>query len=391
MKLFDDYIDRSDKEPGGYSESNFSYLNRSGRAVVENIRNFLELWFSRFPETSKLELRGRFRSKDDTQHNSAFFELYVHELLFLHGYRVEAHPESENQSNKRPDFIASRNGIEPVYVEAVLATDFSRKETSAEARLNRAYDALNKVDSPNFFVGLNVYGSPSTPVPEKQLRSRVESFLRSLNPDVILRMIKTSSLSAAPHGRFSHAGCTFEFYPIPKAPEARGKPGLRTLGMHGAGEVEWIDDKTALRKAILIKAKRYGSLGRPFIIAINAMSQYLADIDIGEVLFGEESYFVTRNLDKISEVDTRRLNGTWIRSSGPINTRVSAVLIVSSVSPWSVHVRVPVIFHNPWAKHPCVYFLPNLTQSVPVNNQMEVRDGKQPDILFGLRKELLDG
>lgn len=83
MSLFDtdDAIDRSDGGPAAYSESHFSYLNRSGRQDVGVIRTLLEGWFARYPIAHQSELRARFRSVDAVPHHTAFFELYLHELL----------------------------------------------------------------------------------------------------------------------------------------------------------------------------------------------------------------------------------------------------------------------------------------------------------------------
>jgi len=388
MNLFDENIDRSDTAPGSYSEPDFEYINRSGRFAAGAIRVLLEDWFSRYPKQSKDELRSRFRSRDNVQHLSAFFELYVHELLLVQGYEVEVHPEL-GATSRRPDFLARSNRQE-VYVEAVVATNSSSQEASAEARLNQAYDALNKVTSPDFFVGIEVYGVPSTPVPQNELRKSVERFLQGLDPDSVNRTLRAGGLRTAPRKQFLHEGCTIEFFPIPKSPESRGKPGLRPLGMLGPGEAEFVDDTRALKNAIAAKAKRYGRLGKPFMVAVNAMSQHLDSIDIADALFGQESDLVFRDINRAGLAKaTRKMKGIWITEKGPINTRITAALVAWSLVPWSVHVRKPIVYYNPWAKYPCLDLLPGLTASFPVDNHLETREGKNPAELFNLPNDLV--
>ena len=91
MTLFDD-IHRQDVGPGLHAEPEFIYLNRSARSQAVKVRSELEGWFSRYPEAERYEVRQRFRSKNDSQHRSAFFELFLHELLMQLGCRVEIHP-----------------------------------------------------------------------------------------------------------------------------------------------------------------------------------------------------------------------------------------------------------------------------------------------------------
>jgi len=388
MKLFDENIDRADTSPGSYSEPDFDYLNRSARVAAQAIRALLEDWFARYPNPSKAELRASFRSKDNVQHLSAFFELYVHELLLVHGYRLEVHPELERTS-KRPDFLARTNHHE-VYVEAIVATNSSSKEAGAEARLNQAYDALNRVNSPNFFVGIEVYGVPSTPVPLNEFRRAVERFLGELDPDVVSRERLNGGLITAPRRQFSHEGCTIEFFPIAKSREARGKPGLRPLAMLGPGEAESVHDSRALKNVVATKAKRYGEMKKPFVVAVNAMAQHLESIDMADALFGQESDTVFHDINRAAVPRaTRTMNGVWITGKGPTNTRVAAVLVASAVSPWSLHVRKPIIYLNPWAKYPVNDPLNNITTVLPSNNQLIIRDGKPAAEVFNLPNALV--
>jgi hypothetical protein len=78
MRLFDE-CERTDTSPSPESEDLFTFLDRSSRPDVVNIRAELERWFERYPEQRQAELRPTFR--DRRQHLSASWELYLASAL----------------------------------------------------------------------------------------------------------------------------------------------------------------------------------------------------------------------------------------------------------------------------------------------------------------------
>ena len=70
-------------------------------------------------------------------------------------------------------------------------------------------------------------------------------------------------------------------------------------------------------------------------------------------LYGDESILVTQGADGgLTERHERKLNGAWIGLQGPRNLLVSGALIFAGLSPWSMGVVTPELFHNPWAQRP---------------------------------------
>lgn len=158
MRLFDDIL-RKDTGPAFYSEDYFTYLNRSARPEAEKVRWLLETWFSHYPQKEQVELRERFRMAE----LSAFYELFLHELLLKLGCEVEIHPQKEDADGKHPDFLVKPPDGYCFYIEAVLATGESKEEEAARNRINTVYDCINDLNSPNFFIGINhVKGTPRT-------------------------------------------------------------------------------------------------------------------------------------------------------------------------------------------------------------------------------------
>jgi hypothetical protein len=299
----------------------------------------------------------------------------MHELVKRLGYAVEIHPQVMTGTT-RPDFLVTKAGETSFILEATLATSMSQEEAAANSRLNAVYNALNKVSSPNFFIGVEAKGAPSTPVPGKEVRKAVEAFLQGLNPDLVVAQLQSGGgLDDLPRQQFKHHDWRLEFYAMPKSPAARGKPDIRPLGILGPGKAREVDDRGPLRDAILAKGGRYGDLGMPYIIAVDALGQWSLDrIDIEEALFGKEAVYVTRENPEEARL-TREPDGAWVGKKGKQYTRVSAVLIVGDVTPWTAGARTPVVYHNPWAKYPCPDALAQLRSAHVDNDRMKERDG----------------
>jgi len=121
MKLYDDKV-RTDETPAGRSESAYDFYNRSAGELVSKVRAAHELWFGRYPEEHKADLRGRFVKDDDVQHYSALFELVLHELFLKLECEVVIHPDLNNGTGKRPDFLV-RHSTGDFYLEAVVVPD----------------------------------------------------------------------------------------------------------------------------------------------------------------------------------------------------------------------------------------------------------------------------
>ncbi len=385
MRLFDE-MERNDHELAQYAEPLFAYLNRTARVEFATIRRELEEWFARYPASNQAELRARFRSHIDSQHQAAFFELFLHELLLRLGCQVTVHPTVLSVA-RTPDFLVKSPEGEAFYVEATIATNESAAEAAARARINAVYDALNRrVDSPDFFLWIEVDGNPATPPPARRIASFVSARLASLNPDEIAKLYETGRIEEIPRWSFEHEGWKIEFKPIPKKPEARGKPEVRPIGVQSTG-VRWVDHRIPIREAIVEKAGRYGDLDLPYVVAVNVL-EFINKIDVMEALFGKEQFTIAFSQSKPTEpVDIRasRLpNGAWTGTGGPRYTRVSAVLLATQLSAHSVPRANLRLYHNPWAQRPYRSVLTRLPQAIPRDNCMEYIDGETTGAIFGL-------
>jgi hypothetical protein len=384
MKLFDNVV-RSDYGRAAYSEPSFSYLNRTARKEFNKIRLVLEDWFSRYPITGQTDLWGRFRSDLDHQHQAAFFELFLYELLIRLGSQISLHPSIEG-TTKTPDFLVKPQDENDFYLEATVATNESAKDLAAHARENTVYDALERlVKSPNFFLWISIKGSPNTPPPVKKLATYINDQLTNLDPDKITEHHTLLGIDGLPQWQFEHDGWKIKIRPTPKGPEARDKPGVRPIGMRSSG-FHALDHRTSIRDSIVNKASKYGKLNLPYVIAVNAVDP-VDTTDVMEALFGKEQYsfFISDEGDKTSEPKmTRKPDGAWNSPKGPQYTRVSAVLIVTQFSTWNIPRTNLCLYHNPWAQKKYQSVLNRLPQVVPENGEMRWLSGETPDKIFEL-------
>lgn len=380
-KLFDD-IDRNHTGPALYAQPSFDYLNRSARLECQRIRDLLEQWFEDFPSEVQDDLRARFRSEDDRQHLSAFFELYLHELLSKSGFSVEVHPAPGGRAT-HPDFKVLKDGKPLFYLEATLAA-FSDEDASAKARENQVYDTINKMKSPDFFIGLKAHRAPATNPPGKKICRFLENKLSNLDPDVVAKQLEQGGLKALPHWDFEHDGWKITFFPIPKKPEARGKPGVRPIGLL-MQDVHLGNSDVVIRRAIQKKANKYGKLDLPYIVAINVIDKFADGIDISEALFGKEEFTVSFPGNKLIGV-RRKPNGAWFGPKGPQNQRVSGALFIVDLSPWNLDEVTPCLWHNPWANRTLASDIWPLPQLIPdfKNNRLDKLEGKKSWQLLGL-------
>jgi hypothetical protein len=380
MSLFDD-IQREYVGPAFEGEGYFDYLNRSARSLFARIRETLEAWFLRYPADGQDELNARIRSNED----SAFFELTLHEMLLGLGCQVTLHPDVPGAGEKHPDFLVLSPQCGPFYMEAILSTGESAEDVSARRRMDDAYNALNNFECPDFFIHMSLDGAPATPPSAKAMRRFLRCKLEGLDPDELGEAMKAGGLEALPHWPYEHDGWRIRFYPIPKGPGFRGKPGVRPVGSRVYGM--WGGNcKDAIKGAIVKKASRYGELDQPYVIAVNVLDDFVDDTDITQALFGTEQWTIAVGPQGIAGAPQmrRKRDGVWIDAGGPRYTRLSAVLIAEKLHHWNVPMAKTRLYHNPWAQRPCGCELRQLPQAVPHDGQMVQVDGRSLGDVLGL-------
>lgn len=384
MTLFDD-IARVEARPRRQNEGGFDYMNGSARPGIHAIRVLLEQWFEQLPGESQADIRGRFRSRGCAQHESAFFEMYWHELLRCCGFAVDVHPAVPNAATN-PDLVALDNGQRQFYLEATLA--MPPGDPAADRRFAELHDTLDRMNSPDYFVEIEYRGDPQGNIRGRVIRERLERWLGDMDHDEISRLYARGDYGAVPKLSLTEQECLLTFTPIPKGPELRGQPGPRPVGIVLPAEMRIVRTHDDIQAAIEGKAAKYGELDRPLIVVLNVMDDFCDDQDIWNALFGEEQVVAIRQPDGRfrDEWGQRVPNGAWYGRAGARNQLVSAVSIVHQLSASTLRTRAVTIVHNPWARNPLpvgAMPIPQLTISIP-DGRIERRDGRTHADVLGI-------
>lgn len=342
---------RTDGSPAAHGDSNFKFLDRVSGPYWDQVRRLIEEWFARLCPDAQADVHSRLRSKDDRQYNGAFFELYLHECLLRMGYTVTCHPTVEGTS-RRPDFLAEKDGG-AIYVEARSASS-SDVVVGAAARVNTVYESLDKLDSPNFFLWIDVREQGDASLRARPLRGRLERWLAGLDPDDHQLGERRDDLPSLTH---MDAGWVIEFHAIPKSPLARGKAGVRPLGVFGGGRAELVEGEEGIRSALADKGSAYGALRAPFVVAVASSSVSLDDNDVLSALYGTEAVLVATG------ETIRRPDGYWYAGDRWEHRGVSAVLVVKDLHPAFVGRQKHTIWEHPDPEAP-VDALPMWRRSV---------------------------
>ncbi len=340
LKLFDEF-ERTDAAPANYEESLFDALNRLSWNNAAEIRTTLEDWFSEYPESNKKDLRSRFRSKKDSSHQGAFFELVLFILLRELGYQLTVnHPTPLGT----PDFLACTSSGERFFLDATIAQPKTFRDSPSEKAV---FDALNKMDCSDFSLCIKARAELKSIPPKNKIR-QIQDWIYSLDYEKI-RTDLTIGLHL-PEYRLEHGGWTLIIEALPRSPEKRGTKPHRPIGI-GPMRVDSVDSVKPLVEAVRGKAHKYRGLGDPFVVAVNALDLAGADrTDTLEALFGWESSTDDQNVSRIvAPQGVSKKNHVWDKNK---NTSVSAMLLFDELQHSNMASSRLCIYENPWALYP---------------------------------------
>jgi hypothetical protein len=347
---------RTDPSPRQYSEGSHAHLDRRAGPDFDHVRKQIELWASALPPSVFSKVQRRMQSGDEREFESVFFELYVHELLVKTGHSVTHHPVL-GETTKRPDFLAAAQG-RTVIVEASVVTETAEADRANAARLNSLYDAINqRIKSPDYWISLDVEGVTDTPIPVVAWTAKLQAWIDSLD--------YTTITAASESFEISHDSAIFHFRVLSKSESMRGNADVRPLGALSAG-AEWVSSRFDVAKTLRRKAARYGKPPHPYVIAINCVGPNCDWEEIRDGVFGSD--------------------GLWPFVARPVFTRVSAVVAVHHLLPWSIARAGVLVFPNPNAALPYLGPLAALPQAMCDSKRTVIVDGTHPREWFGLER-----
>lgn len=336
-KLFDDK-ERKENRYARHLEKPYKFYDSSAKPEFTAIREMLNDWFSRYPDSHKRFLKRDFQS----QFEPAFFELFIHELFRQQGFTLTPHPNVPN-SSKNPDFLAKKGEVE-IYLEAKVATDKSNEERTLENKLGAIYDELQELRSPDYWIERKEIAFISN----KQAKlSKIRAEMQKWLDETHLKWNPTYN---------DHDDFDREFYTyldkdvkislrlFPSAIE-KDQPVASYVGGSYSGGCE-----EALTNALREKGSKYGLLDKPYLICINLPGvRYPREDEIYNTLFGCRHLLSDSYISDTAPFSTE-MDGILANPSGPAFTQVSAFFL-TRVFESNLHVAEHWLIEHPYSKN----------------------------------------
>ena len=346
---------RNDDEFKKSSESNYEFLNRSSRKLFANIREYLNEWFSEYPDEHKYELEQRLKDKDDINFMGAFTEIFLYKMLKNLGFDIEIHPEIE-ECNDHPDFLIKYDGNEIAYFESTTSNKYHLGKTES-IHSKKIIEYLN--NNLKSKVYLNILFKKMSKQPP------------SLNKikDAIQVLINDGDYSRTDIVTDGNWEISVEYIDTNKKQNLTQPIGIES------SEPMLIDSKTSILNSLKKKGKKYRKVKLPIIIAINILDGFLFEPDEEDIfaaLFGDE--ILTMNIETRKLIPKRLGNGFWFRNNKSINKSISSVIICSGVNPWNIGSKNITLWHNPYTNDKINPEIFNVDQKIPNESERTMYD-----------------
>lgn len=357
-------------------ENPYDFYDSSAKPEFGVVRDRLNYWFSRYPESHQSELRERFKCT----FSSAFFELFIHQLFSNLGFQISIHPKILN-TRKKPDFLVW-NKFAEFYLEVKEATDKSTEDIIKENRENSVYDFINEFSSPDFFLRIKTLEIKTHQHPLiTEIRKTLEKELIKYEPDGMRKKLESEGLDSLPLIKIENEKILLEIQPIPKSKSIRGKSDIRPIGAFPINVILG-GSNISIKKSIEKKADKYGTLDKPYIIAINSTSpKGTYDDDVTNAILGSLSIQYSTDPNNNDTKYVRERNGVIMGPNGPKNQNVSAFFI-TRVHSHNLHVANYWIVNHPFAKRPIDLSNFGLTYYYLDNSTLKRQEGKTIKEIF---------
>lgn len=301
----------------------------------------LEQWFDRYPDSSKNDLRARFRKRGHN-HGSAFFELFLHEVFRRLGLSPEVHPEPQ-RGHGRPDFAitSSCGGISYVEANVVSLRGFMAEDPLEDEVLD-AIDSLAVERPTGIALHAQTRGNLAQSPPTRRIKAKVRQWIDQIDGE----FRSPGRIEAEPSLKICHA----EWSLVLTAVHRMDRLSSRMIHS-GPAKGGVSSDGFALRKNVLAKAKQHRGLERPLVIAMNRPGTWDDRDDELSALFGKEQ--LSWQVDEHGNFVTlphmsREPDAVWRNRAGSRYRRLHGVLFFRGAWPWTAHSVTSHLYINPY-------------------------------------------
>ena len=378
--LFDNK-NRNYTAPSLYTDTTYSFYDRSSLEATKRLRLMLQRWVDRLPPAKQKDIvkrmrhTGRGSPAKEQSFTGALLELFLHEFLNGTGGYTVMEPKIGRLT---PDFEVTETGPDGTKINYIVeATDIDyTRGTGLESNWNEqnVLDVLNEIESPDYFLWIDTTGSLTTTPPKRKLKEPFENLVNTANYDDII----AKGDNATPTATFQHSDWSISGCLIPVAPEHRPKKG--EFISNGPPKFGWFNNFARTKTRLYEKAKRYQNTDN-LIIALRAdrLGQ-----SISETLFGstEIQISIPNNPDSTKPVppprSSRRLDGFWINTHGPQNRHVIGVVVFHQLYPHCIDHATAEFYANPYIEKPMPAWTKMVDHAEYANNQIEIVKGLSP-------------
>jgi hypothetical protein len=349
VPLFDDK-ERTDDSPKRRNESAFAFYDRASGRPFAAFRDLANQWTTELPIDTRAEVVSRMRNGNDLGFGTGLAETMLHAALTRLGFRLVLHPEVPGTTNRLDFLVGRENGERVAYLE-ITTMNPPAAEVARDNREAVLFEALNSAAIPDdlwLTYEVAAYGSASPS--RNRLQREVENWAHE-RADAARAADRVERVFAIDDWRFRLA----------LIGGFRSRAGGRRIALSGAmhgrivGAPPSID---GLARALDAKARRYGELDLPYVIAVfdrtDSLAWFSSDFagKVAEALFGSEGITLLRDPSGETRSREQRARNGWFGHPGALRRRgVSAVLVFPSAQPWSLADRrgQPLLVRNPWA------------------------------------------
>ena len=338
LTLFDDF-ERSDGRRARGQVSQFQFLNRSAWPACEKVRTALEEWFADYPGDAKADIRSRIRKRDEN-HESAIFELFVHQLLLRLSLCPEVHRKPRTGPRK-PDFLIEDRLGNLYYIEAKVAYGpWVPGKHPLEVQILEAINGIAERNPARIALRVETRGKLTRSQPLTPILDEVGSWLATIDP----RSIAGFEPAGIPPLEIRRSSWALEL----RVFSLLSHESDRLIHV-GPSQGSSGDDATALRRKILAKTRRY-KLEYPLIVAINLPGFRVQPDDYKSALFGLENLIPQVDHDgHVPPAPAAGLrNGVWLDESGTRYSRLHGVTFFGGSLPYGMHQTNAWTYVNPF-------------------------------------------
>lgn len=350
MTLFDDKPREARRaiKPG---ETKFDFVDSI--AAFETCRDHLNRLYCELPERERGEYEARLKATRFHMFDSAFFELILRGMFLRQGWRVEPHPDLGVGESTKPDFLVLKQG-QPLFVLEAVTTEERLQDGDSESSQKLKAQVLSdllSIEDTHFVVLVStIKNTPLERAPSlRYYKRQIRCWLDSLDAK---SLFGSENYENNPTKVIDISGWTLRLTAI----AYENKEDKSICGSYTAA-AGWVSPQVRIKRAILEKARRYGDLGLPYVIAVNYCGFFARLEDLISVLFGQLTYVVDPELKSELPRMYRKRDGLWYSGVSTSYKDLSAVWMFDNAD---------------------IFTFPNVRHSLVLN----------PDAIFPLTAEL---